>query len=205
MCRDKGRSQGFTLVASLLVLLLLSAIAVSLLFMVQGAGQVGNNDVETSQAYYGAESGMELLTANLAALYQQSQSPTPGQITALTNNPPTSAMIGSMAYQESITWTPDVNGNPASHTSVISPPSSNAGLSAEIIPLTLKVVATRPGGASVNMTQGCGSGAYPGLPVRGLFRQRPELLRRPRFRLSRPGAHQWEPVPGRRQRECACS
>ena len=41
MCRDKGRSQGFTLVASLLVLLLLSAIAVSLLFMVQGAGQVG--------------------------------------------------------------------------------------------------------------------------------------------------------------------
>jgi type II secretory pathway pseudopilin PulG len=154
MCRDKGRSQGFTLVASLLVLLLLSAIAVSLLFMVQGAGQVGNNDVETSQAYYGAESGMELLTANLAALYQQSQSPTPGQITALTNNPPTSAMIGSMAYQEFITWTPDVNGNPASHTSVISPPSSNAGLSAEIIPLTLKVVATRPGGASVNMTRG---------------------------------------------------
>ena len=154
MCRTKGRSRGFTLVASLLVLALLSGIAISLLFMVQGAGQVGGNDLETNRAYYGAESGMELLTANLAALYQQSQSPTPLQLTALTNNPPDSTMISSMNYQESITWTPDAFGNPASHISVIDPPSPNAGLTAEIIPLTLKVVATRPGGASVNMTRG---------------------------------------------------
>ena len=40
-----------------------------------------------------------------------------------------------------------------SHTSVISS-GTNAGLTAEIIPLTLKVSATRPGGASVNMTRG---------------------------------------------------
>ena len=153
MCRTKGRSRGFTLVASLLVLALLSGIAISLLFMVQGAGQVGGNDLETNQAYYGAESGMELLTANLAALYQQSQSPTPLQITNLTNNPPDSTMISSMNYQETITWTPDANGNPASHPSIISSGPS-AGLSAEIIPLTLKVVATRMGGASVNMTRG---------------------------------------------------
>ena len=149
----KGRSRGFTLIASLLVLALLSAIAISLLFMVQGAGQVGSNDLETNRAYYGAESGMELLTANLAALYQQSQSPTPAQLTALANNPPTSAMIGSMNYQESVTWTPDANGNPKASTSVISS-GTNAGLTAEIIPLTLKVSATRPGGASVNMTRG---------------------------------------------------
>ncbi len=149
----EGRSRGFTLVASLLVLVLLSGIAVSLLFMVQGAGQVGNNDVETNRAYYGAESGMELLTANLAALYQQSQSPTPAQLTALANNTPTSAMIGSMNYLESVTWTPDANGNPKATTSVISS-GTNAGLTAEIVPLTLKVSATRPGGASVNMTRG---------------------------------------------------
>jgi type II secretory pathway pseudopilin PulG len=150
----KGRSRGFTLIASLLVLVLLSGIAISLLFMVQGAGQVGNSDLETNQAYYGAESGMELLTANLAALYQQSQSPTPAQLTALSNVTPTSAMINGMSYVQSITWTPDAAGNPEARTSVISPPSSNAGLTAEIIPLTLKVTATRPGGASVNMTRG---------------------------------------------------
>ena len=153
MRRAKGRSRGFTLIAALLVLALLSAIAVSLLFMVHGAGQVGSNDLETNRAYYGAESGMELLTANLAALYQQSQSPTSAQITALANNPPDNTMISSMNYQESITWTPDANGNPAATTSVISS-GNNAGLIAEIIPLTLKVAATRPGGASVNMTRG---------------------------------------------------
>ena len=153
MCRIKGRERGFTLIASLLVLALLSAMAVGLLFMVHGAGQMGNNDLETNQAYYGAESGMELLTANLAALYQQSQSPTPAQITNLTNSPPTSAMIAGMNYQESITWTPDANGNPAAHNSVISS-GPNAGLSAEIIPLTMKVSANRPGGASVNITRG---------------------------------------------------
>ena len=153
MRRVKGRSRGFTLIASLLVLTLLSAIAVGLLFMVHGAGQAGSNDLETNRAYYGAESGMELLTANLAALYQQSQSPTPLQLTNLTNSPPDSTMISSMNYQESITWTPDANGNPASTTSVISS-GNNAGLTAEIIPLTLKVAASRPGGASVNMTRG---------------------------------------------------
>lgn len=153
MSRAKGRSRGFTLIAALLVLALLSAIAVSLLFMVHGAGQVGGNDLESNRAYYGAESGMELLTANLAALYQQSQAPTPAQLTNLANSPPSSAMISGMTYQESISWTPDANGNPASKTSVISSGPS-AGLTAEIIPLTLKVNATRPGGASVNMTRG---------------------------------------------------
>jgi hypothetical protein len=153
MSRAKGRSRGFTLIAALLVLALLSAIAVSLLYMVHGAGQVGGNDLESNRAYYGAESGMELLTANLAALYQQSQSPTPAQLTNLTNFPPDSTMISGMNYQESITWTPDANGNPAAKTSVISSGPS-AGLTAEIIPLTLKVNATRPGGASVNMTRG---------------------------------------------------
>ena len=153
MSRAKGRSRGFTLIAALLVLALLSAIAVSLLFMVHGAGQVGGNDLESNRAYYGAESGMELLTANLAALYQQNQSPTPAQLTNLTNSPPDSTMISGMTYQENISWTPDANGNPASKTSVISSGPS-AGLTAEIIPLTLKVNATRPGGASVNMTRG---------------------------------------------------
>src|SRR5258708_18669746 len=127
MCRTKGRSRGFTLVASLLVLALVSGIAISLLFMVQAAGQVGGNDLETNQAYYGAESGMELLTANLAALYQQSQSPTPLQLTALANNPPDSTMISSMNYPQSIPWRPDAFANPPSNTSATDHPYPNVG------------------------------------------------------------------------------
>jgi hypothetical protein len=121
--------------------------------MVHGAGQIGGNDLETNVAFYGAESGMEKLTADLGALYQQSQAPTPADLTNLTKNPPDATMVGSMNYTENITWTPDANGNPASKVSVISAGPS-AGLSAEIIPLTLQVTATRPSGASVNMTRG---------------------------------------------------
>ena len=148
----KSRSQGFTLIASMLVLVLLSAIAVGLLFMVHGSGLIGGNDLETNLAYYGAESGMEKLTVDLAALYQTSLSPTPAQITNLTNNPPDSTMVDSMAYVENITWLADKNGNPQTTTSVISS-GPTAGLMAEIVPLTLQVNATRPRGATVNMTR----------------------------------------------------
>lgn len=153
MGKGKHQSRGFTLIAALLLLLLLSGVAVGLMFLVNGQGRIGSNDLEANEAYYGAESGMEKLTADLAALYQLNQAPTPGQITALANNPPTSAMINGMNYQESITWQQDQNGNPVTHTSVISS-GVNAGLAAEIIPMTLSVTANRPGGASVNMTRG---------------------------------------------------
>ena len=202
--QGQGPITGIYSYCRLLVLTLLSAIAVSLLFMVHGAGQVGNNDLETNRAYYGAESGMELLTANLAALYQQSQSPTPVQITALTTNPPDSSMINGMNYQETISWTPDANGNPASRTGVISS-GSNAGLTAEIIPLTLKVAATRPGGASVNMTRGVEVALIPVFQF-GVFSDSDlSYFAGPNFRLSGPGTHQRQPLSGRRQRQRAGS
>ena len=121
--------------------------------MVHGAGQVGGNDLESNRAYYGAESGMELLTANLAALYQQNQSPTPAQLTNLTNSPPDSTMISSHELPGEHHLDAGCERQPGRQDSVISSGPS-AGLTAEIIPLTLKVTATRPGGASVNMTRG---------------------------------------------------
>lgn len=153
MGKAKLQWKGFTLIASLLVMALLSAIAVGLLFMVNGAGQVGSNDLENNIAYYGAESGMEKLTADLAALYQKTPAPTPADLNNLTNNFPDSTMISNMGYQESITFQPDANGNPKSRVTVISQ-GQDAGLTAEIIPLTLTVTATRPGGSQVNMTRG---------------------------------------------------
>jgi len=153
MGKANHRSRGFTLIAALLLLLLLSGVAVGLMYLVTGQGHVGSNDLEANEAYYGAESGMEKLTADLAALYQLNQAPTPGQITALGNNPPTSAMVNGMNYQENITWQSDPNtGLPVTYNTVISS-GVNKDLAAEIIPYTLSVTANRPGGASVNMTR----------------------------------------------------
>ena len=49
--------------------------AVGLLYMVSNEERMGGNDLEGNIAYYGAESGIENLTAQLSQLYQSSQSP----------------------------------------------------------------------------------------------------------------------------------
>ena len=63
-------SRGFILIAALLLTLLLSALAMGLFYLVNNEQHMGSNDLEGNLAYYGAESGMENLTAQLSALYQ---------------------------------------------------------------------------------------------------------------------------------------
>ena len=156
MAQKTNRSeQGFTLIAALIIMVLLSGVAVGLLFMVGNETRMGGNDLEANLAYYGAESGMEKLTADLSTLYTQNMVPTDAQIQNLTNYPPTPAMVPGMNYfpgNIQITYPKDANGNPLSSWHTVSA-GQNAGLGAQIIPMTLQVIATRPSGASVNMTR----------------------------------------------------
>lgn len=156
MAQKTNRSeQGFTLIAALIIMVLLSGVAVGLLFMVGNETRMGGNDLEANLAYYGAESGMEKLTADLSTLYTQYMVPSDAQIQNLTNYPPTPAMVPGMNYfpgNIQITYPKDANGNPASSWHTVSA-GQNAGLGAQIIPMTLQVIATRPSGASVNITR----------------------------------------------------
>ncbi|HEV3512219.1 MAG TPA: PilX N-terminal domain-containing pilus assembly protein [Candidatus Sulfotelmatobacter sp.] len=147
----KNSSRGFTLIAALIIMVLLSGIAIGMLYMVSNESHMGGNDLEENLAYYGAESGMEKLTSDLASLYQANLVPTNAQIQNLINFPPTSTMVGSMKYNETISY-PLVNGQPQSSFNTIHS-GSNQGLYAEIVPMTLQVIASRPSGASVNMTR----------------------------------------------------
>ena len=152
MRQGKNSSQGFTLIAALLILVLLSGVAAGLLFLVTNESHMGGNELESNIAYYGAESGMEKLTADLSSLYSQSMTPTNAQIQNLVNFPPTAAMVGGMNYVETISYPLDANGNPASNWNTVSS-GANQGLVAEIIPMNMQVTASRPAGASVNMTR----------------------------------------------------
>src|SRR5215467_7189422 len=143
MGQAKNNSRGFTLIAALLILVLLSGVAAGLLYMVTSEAKMGGNDLEANLAFYGAESGMEKLTTDLSALYSTYMIPTNAQIQALKNNPPTSAMVSGMSYNESISYSLDANGNPISTWNTVSA-GSNQGLYAEIIPMTMQVIATRP-------------------------------------------------------------
>src|SRR5260370_25342302 len=135
MGQEKNKSQGFTLVAALLILVLISGVAIGLLFIVTNESRIGGNDLEANMAYYGAESGMEKLTADLSSLYTQYMIPSNAQIQNLVNFPPTSAMVSGMRYTETITYPTDANRHPVSgwHTSCS---GSKQRLSAEPITLT---------------------------------------------------------------------
>jgi Tfp pilus assembly protein PilX len=152
MRQAKKNGRGFTLIAALIILVLLSGVAAGLMFMVSNEARMGGNDLENNLAYYGAESGMEKLTADLSQLYTQSQSPSNAQIQNLINFPPDASMVSGMSYNETITYPFDANGNPASSWNTISS-GSNQGLGAQIIPMSMQVIATRPSGASVNITR----------------------------------------------------
>ncbi len=152
MGHGKKNRQGFTLIAALIILVLLSGVAAGILFMVTNESRMGGNDLESNLAYYGAESGMEKLTADLSQLYTQSMSPTNAQIQNLVNFPPTPSMVQGMNYVETITYPLDANGNPVSNWDTVSS-GANQGLDAEIIPMSMQVIATRPAGAAVNMTR----------------------------------------------------
>jgi Tfp pilus assembly protein PilX len=152
MAHGKHSSRGFTLIAALLILVLLSGVAVGLLFMVGNEARMSGNGLENDQAFYGAESGMEKLTADLSALYTAYMVPTNAQIQNLATNPPSSSMVGSVTYNEAITYATNAQGNPVATWNTISA-GSNQGLYAEIVPMTLSVNALRPEGAFVNMTR----------------------------------------------------
>ena len=155
MSRGKRHSRGFTLIASMLLLVLLSSIAIGLMFLANGSGHIGNNDLEANVAYYGAESGMEKLTTDLLALYQNKLSPTQTDLNSMAStSAPSSALVGNMTYKESAAWLNPLPGGqlPQTTTSVIAN-GDYAGLNAQMIPITLQVSAIRPSGAAVNMTR----------------------------------------------------
>src|ERR1700724_1608226 len=86
-------AKGFTLIASFLLLLLLSGIAIGLMMMVNTEGRVGGTDLQNNAAYHSAEGGIEKMTADLAATFQNAQSPTATQICNLSTMQPTIAGV----------------------------------------------------------------------------------------------------------------
>src|SRR5579862_5410232 len=111
------RAQGFTLIASLLLLLLMSGLAVGLMYMTNTEVSVGGNDRESELSYYGAEAGMEKMTSDIGNLYTLNQAPSYNSITALQGFPPS---VPGVTYTEYSINVPTVNGIPAANTNTIS-------------------------------------------------------------------------------------
>ncbi len=152
----RDRSQGFTLIASLLMMLLLSGIAIGLMMMVNTEGRVGNSDLQNNLAYHAAEGGIEKMYSDLTAVFQNAQAPAPSVICGVgsTSNEP--SMVG-------VTWT-QYSVMPGSTQTATCPTSltstwgqvtagPNKNLWAQIIPVNMLVTASMLGGQEVSMAR----------------------------------------------------
>ncbi len=146
----RRHSRGFTLIATLLMMLLLSGIAIGLMMMVNTEGKVGATDMLNDVAFHSAEGGIEKMASDLSAVFQNAQSPTATQICGVSSMYP--SMVG-------VTWK-DYTVQPSSGCSATLKAQwgqisagPNQGLWAQIIPVNMLATAAMPGGQEVSMTR----------------------------------------------------
>jgi len=71
----KKSEKGVALIAALLLLVLMSALAVALLYKVNYEQRLQVTDSSNNVAFYGAEAGMEKMMSDLTALYRLQAAP----------------------------------------------------------------------------------------------------------------------------------
>src|SRR6267378_3191464 len=76
------------LAIALIVLLLISIMIAGLAWLLMGDQKLGGNNADRQRAFYGAEAGLESLTASLENAFNAKYALTAGDITALTQTPP---------------------------------------------------------------------------------------------------------------------
>lgn len=143
------REDGVALITALLVLFLVSALVVGMSWMVMSDQRLGGNDRDRESAFYGAEAGMETMTAAMGNDFGVQGSLTAADITAIEAAPPS---IPGITFQNALgqsTYQLVGNGSPESGT--ILPPSPYAGMNGLITPYELTVAAQTVDGSEVKL------------------------------------------------------
>ena len=156
--RVASRSAGFTLAACLLILLLMSLLSAALLTMTNTEIKSGSNDVNDNVAFHATEGALEKMTADLSGVFSNLQAPNCSDITqgVINGQPPNTSMLTYLEYNPQPSC---VNGKLASNNcgpngtspcwgTIQSGP--NAGLNAEIVPITLSAT-VQAGSSQVRM------------------------------------------------------
>jgi hypothetical protein len=146
---------GIALLTTLLVLFLMSSLLVGFTLLLITDWRLAGANTDNVAAYYGAEAGMEQLTAGLGNLFSQTYSPSKFQINQLLLSPPS---ITGMSYltedgASGYTITPaatDAYGNPAPTVSTIKS-GPYVGMTALITEYTLDVNARTAAGREVKL------------------------------------------------------
>ena len=153
-----SKDAGIALLTTVLLLLLMSSLLVGFTILLISDQQLSSANDDNVHAFYGAEAGMEQLTASLGDLFSQTYSPSIGQINALTTTSPGPPIIPGMSYLKGdgsagylITPTAvDALGNPAPTVTTIKS-GVYQGMTALSTDYTLIVNARTSGGREVTL------------------------------------------------------
>jgi hypothetical protein len=154
-----NRENGIALITALLVLMLISSIIVGFCWLVMTDQSMGGYTNRREVAFYGAEAGMEKLTADLNTLFGSNYAPTGAEVNAL-GGVGAAPVLPGISYIDPATGAPgsgygisfpkDGNGNPqaANHTITAGTYQGMVGL---LTPYTLTVIASSPAGSEVKL------------------------------------------------------
>ncbi len=113
----KSDESGIALITTLLVLMMVSALMIGFFATITADQRASGIDRDQTQAYAAAHAGLEKMTSDLATLFATDVSPSVSQINAVATNAPTISNFSFLApgggSGYTLTFTPDVNGNPA--------------------------------------------------------------------------------------------
>jgi hypothetical protein len=153
------KQAGIALITTLLLLLLMSAMIVGFVLLVTEGQRLSGMNNDQSRAFYGAEAGMEKLTADLGTLFGNTYAPTGAQVDALESKYPVLPSSTPVTFVDaqgnnsySIDYPKDANGNPkAAFAQITSGSSPYQGMTALETPYTLTVGARTSNGAEVKL------------------------------------------------------
>jgi type IV pilus assembly PilX-like protein len=155
------REKGIALVTSILILLLLSTMIAGFAWMVMGDRALGGNYQDRQLAFYGAEAGMESLTAALENLFNSNYAPTAASLTGtsgIVNTAPSNLVPGVQYLNPDgtngyvIKFPTNAGGNPQASPSNISN-GTYAGLQGLMTPYTIQVTSRTGFGSEVRLTR----------------------------------------------------
>ena len=203
---SRKNDSGMALIATLMVLMLASALMVGFFASITADQRASGIDRDQTQAYAAAHAGLEKLTTDLATLFDADFSPQMSQINALLDQSAGDPGVHLRGARRSVratrlrrrNWKTGSRPRSTRSTGRSSVPAPTRAFAGMVTRYDLTATA-RSGGRRNAAAARAADRVDPGVPVRRVLGYGPELLRRRQLRLRRPRAHQRQSVPGNRR------
>lgn len=156
-----ARERGAALATTIFMMGILSAIAMSVLAVVNSETRIAGSDLQRTQTFYASAAGIEKMTSDFNALFSKTSRPSGSQLASIALSPPTELVSEGFALSQTISM--DISELTAMRASqgigstdyprVTIPSGPYAGLNASVAPYVLNSTATSRSGAQVSLTR----------------------------------------------------